>query len=145
MAFQFSLATVLRVRESVEKREERALQKIQFEIVRVLGVLEELSAAIAHAHEAREQALQRSIPAGHLHSFQWEAQAALEKQKALHHQLRNLEQERDQQINVYRAALRDREMLTDMLDKQRDAYDQEQARAQQKNIDDIFTARRHRS
>jgi flagellar export protein FliJ len=145
MAFQFSLATVLRVRESVEKREERALQKIQFEIVRLLRGLEDLNAAIAHAHEEREQALLRSIPAGHLHTFQWEAQTALEKQKALHHQLRNLEQERDQQIQVYRAALRDREMLTDMLDKQRAAYDHEQARTQQKNLDDIFTARRHRS
>jgi flagellar biosynthesis chaperone FliJ len=80
-----------------------------------------------------------------LHTFQWEEQAALEKQKTLHHQLSNLEQERDQQIKVYRAALRDREMLTDMLDKQRAAYHQEQARTEQKTLDDIFTARRHRS
>lgn len=144
MAFQFSLATVLRVRESVEKREERALQTIQFEMARVMRELEELSAAMEHAHQAQEQALLQSLPAGHLHSFQWEAQAALEKQKALHHQLRNLEQERDKQIDVYRAALRDREMLTDMLEKQRAAYDQEQLRTQQKTIDDIFTARRHR-
>ena len=72
-------------------------------------------------------------------------QAAAEKKKALHHELHTLEQQRNEQIKVYLEAHRDRETMTDMSNKQRDVYEQEQARAQQKSLDDIFIARRHRS
>ncbi len=145
MPFQFRLATVLRVRESLEKREERVLQMMQLEIARVTHRVEELSAAIAHAHEAREHAMERSIPAGHLHSLLWEEQSAVEQKKSLLQDLQRLEQERDQQMKIYQDAHRNREMLTDMFNEQRDVYEQESMRAQQKQLDDIFIARRHRS
>ena len=144
MPFRFPLATVLRVRESLEKREERALQKIQLEMARVSHQIEELTARIAKSHHAREQAMAQPIPARDLHALLWEVQAAGEKKKALYHDLQTLEQQRDQQIKVYREAHRDRETMTDMSNKQRDVYEQEQARAQQKSLDDIFIARRHR-
>jgi flagellar FliJ protein len=145
MAFRFSLAAVLRVRESIEQREERALQRIQHEMARVLHQIEDLSAAIAKAHDAREEALQQPIPAGHLHSLLWEAEAAAERRKALVHTLQALEQQRDKQMKIYQAAHRSHETLISMLRGQRNAYELEQARAQQKYIDDIFMARRHRS
>jgi len=145
MPFRFPLATVLRVRESLEKREERALQRIQLEMARVSHQIEELTARIAKSHDAREQAMAQPIPARDLHTLLWEVQAAGEKKKALRQDLQTLEQQRDQQIKVYREAHRDRETMTDMSNKQRDVYEQEQARAQQKSLDDIFIARRHRS
>jgi flagellar export protein FliJ len=145
MAYRFPLATVLRVRENLEKREERALQKIQLEVARVLRQLDELSAEIAKAHDAREQVMQRPIAAGQLQALLWAMQATVEKRKTLVHHLHALEQERDKQMNVYRAAHRDREMLTDMFDRRCDAYEQEQARSEQKKLDDIFIARHNRS
>ncbi len=145
MPFQFRLATVLRVRESLEKREERALQMIQLERTRVVQRVEELSAAITHAHATREQAMRRSMPAGHLHSLLWEEQSAVDQKKSLLLDLQRLEQERDQQMKIYQDAHRNREMLTDMFNEQRDVYEQESMRAQQKQLDDIFIARRHRS
>jgi flagellar biosynthesis chaperone FliJ len=145
MAFQFSLATVLRVRESIEKREERALQRIQLEIARVSRQIEELDAAIAKAHIAREEALRRVLPAGHLHTMLWETQAAVEGKKALVNMRRRLEQERLKQMLVYQAAHRDHETLINMKREQRTLYEVEQARAQQKYLDDIFMARRHGS
>jgi flagellar export protein FliJ len=144
MAFRFPLATVLRVRESIEQREERALQRLQLEIARARRQIEELSAQIANAHLAREEALRHPIPAGHLHTMLWDAQAAVEKKKTLLHALHTLEQQRDQQMKLYQAAHRDREMLTDMQDQQLSAYQQEQSRTQQKHLDDIFIARRQR-
>ena len=48
MAFRFSLATVLRVRESIELREERALKKIQMEMARVSHEIEELDACLLY-------------------------------------------------------------------------------------------------
>jgi flagellar export protein FliJ len=145
MAFRFPLATVLRVKENIEEREERALQKIQLEMERVRREIEELSAHLEKAHDAREQAMQRTIPAGHLHTMLWEARAAAEKKKALLHTLQILEEQRDQQMKAYQAAHRDRETLTGMFDEQRDAYEQEQTRTQQKHLDDIFIARRQRN
>ena len=144
MAFRFSLATVLRVRESIEQREERALQRIQLEMARVLRQIEELSAAIARAHDAQEEALRQPIPAGYLHGLLWEAQAADVRREALLSTLQTLEQQRDKQMKVYQAAHRNHETLISMKRDRRNAYELEQTRTQQKSLDDIFMARRHR-
>lgn len=142
MPFRFSLATVLRVRQSLEGNEERALQKIQLAIAHVVHQIEVLTAQIAKLHQAREQALQQPISAHHLHLLLQQAQGAGEKKESLFQDLQVLEQKRDEQIVRYQAAHRDRETLTDLSDKQRDIYDQEQLRAQQRSLDDIFIARR---
>ena len=82
MAFRFPLATVaFRVRESIEQREERALQRIQLEMARVLRLIDELSAAIARARDTQEEALRQPIPAGYLHTLLWEAQAAVARRE----------------------------------------------------------------
>jgi flagellar export protein FliJ len=144
MPFEFPLATVLRIRESREKREERALQKLQLDISRVSHQIEELSAEITRAHDVRDQAMRRPIAASQLHSLLGASEVFVEKRKALLHQLQMLEQEREQQTEVYRSAHRDREMLTEMLTEQQGLYEQEQVRIQQKSLDDVFMARRHR-
>ena len=145
MSFKFPLATVLRIRESLEEREEHALQKIQIEIVRVVQRLEELGAAMDRAHQAWEQAMQQPIPAGQLHTLLWEAQAIADQSESLLHALGVLEQQREAQMQIYQAAHRDREMLTEMFNRQQDAYVRESVRAEQKQLDDIFIARRHRN
>lgn len=144
MPFRFPLAAVLLVREHAETREERALKKIQIDVARTSRQVEELNTAMTHAHDARERALQELIPSFQLHHYQRQIEEATEKKKALLHQLQILRQELGRQLKVYQAAHRDREALTGMLQEQRAAYEQEQARAQQKQVDDMFMARRHR-
>ena len=145
MAFRFTLATVLRVRESIERREERALREIQLEMARVSRQIDEIDANIAQSQNARNHLLQQPIPAGQLQTMLWEAQAAVEKRKALLQTLQALEQQRNQQMQAYQAAHRDHETLINLEDEQRTAYELAQARAQQKYLDDIFIARHHRS
>jgi flagellar FliJ protein len=145
MAFRFPLATVLRVKESLEKREERALQRIQLEMARVSHQMEELTEAAAKAHAARNQALLQAVPAGQLHTMLWEAQAAVEAKTALNITLQGLEEQRLKQMKVYLAAHREHETIINLFNEQRNAYELEQTRAQQKYLDDIFIARRHRS
>jgi len=60
-------------------------------------------------------------------------------------QLQTLLEDRNRQMKLYQAARRDHEALTDMLQKQRDSYEQEQTRKAQKLLDDIYIARRHRN
>jgi flagellar export protein FliJ len=145
MAYRFPLAAVLRLRESIETREERSLQSIQMEIVRVSRTIEELTAAIANAREAQERIMRQPAPAGHLHSVLWECQSAAHKRNALLNQLDSLKKRHGEQMQVYRAAHRDREMLSDLHARNKQAYEVEQARTQQKQMDDLFGARHSRN
>jgi flagellar biosynthesis chaperone FliJ len=71
--------------------------------------------------------------------------AALERKKALVESLLPLERQRAAQTATYQAAHRDRQMLSDMAARQRDAYELERARSEQKALDDIFAARASRA
>ncbi|MGB6742740.1 MAG: hypothetical protein WBE38_03710, partial [Terracidiphilus sp.] len=93
MAFRFALATVLRFRESVEKREELALQKILLEMARVRREIERLTAEIAAAQEARNQAMQNPLPASHIQGMLNEMDAATERRKTLRESLESLERQ----------------------------------------------------
>lgn len=145
MAFRFTLATVLRFRESVEKREELTLQRILLDMARVRHEIEQITTAMITAHDAREQAMRNTLPASHLHGMLKDAEAAAERKKNLLQSLAALEQQHRLQAAKYQAAHRDRQMLSDMKTKKRDAYEQERARATQKFLDDIFAARSMRS
>jgi flagellar export protein FliJ len=144
MAFRFSLATVLRVRESVEKREELALQQIQFEIARVRRRIEELNSEIANKQDERNQALLKPVHAHHIQAILSEVNAASHTRQALLDSLQTLEQEQDLRMKAYQTARTNRQMLTDIMTQQLNAYEQEQVRSQQKSLDDIFAARTQR-
>jgi flagellar FliJ protein len=144
MAFRFPLATVLRVKESLEKREERELQRIQLEMARVSHQMDQLTEAMTKAYAVRNQALQQALPAGQLHTMLWEAKAAAEAKNALRVTLQGLEERRLKQMKVYLAAHREHETIINLFNEQRNAYEVEQTRAQQKYLDDIFIARRQR-
>ena len=53
MAFQFSLATVLRVRGIIEEREEGILQKILFDISQTSDAIERTDAQVAESYASR--------------------------------------------------------------------------------------------
>jgi flagellar FliJ protein len=140
MAFRFSLATVLRFRESLEKREELALQTTRFEVARVQRLIEESTARIAQKCGSLESAMRRTLQANLLQLTLSELNEAVEERQAL---LRNLDVQKKQieQLRSYRIAHNGRQMLTDMFTQQRNAYEQKQMRAEQKLLDDIFAAR----
>ena len=144
MGFRFPLATVLRFRQGLEKREELALKKVLLEIAQTRRRIEQLSADIARAEDERENALRRSITAFQLQSMLSEASAAIDRRRVLLESLVPLEQRRVQQMKAYQAAHRDRQMLSDMASRQRDAYEQDRTRAQQKMLDDVFASRAQR-
>jgi flagellar export protein FliJ len=129
----------------VQKQEERALQKIVLEMARVARQIDQVTAEIAEACNAEERAMQRPIPASQLQMLVWKKQAAIEKRASLVRNRQSLEQQRDRQLKVYHAAYRNSETLIQLRDSQRDLYDLETARSDQKRLDDIFGARRQRS
>ncbi|MGA7156996.1 MAG: hypothetical protein WBY53_09130 [Acidobacteriaceae bacterium] len=144
MAFRFALASVLRVRESVEKREERALQAIQLKFARLEQKADATRVAIAGARGRREQSLRQRISGGELHSLLWDEQLAEQALTLTLTDLHAAEQQRDAQRTIYQLAQRDREMLSDMCEKQKKIYERERERDEQKKQDDLFIMRRPR-
>jgi flagellar FliJ protein len=144
MAFRFPLATVLRFRQSLERREELALQKVLVEIAQNMRKIEQLSARIADAQREREETLRQPTSAFQLQSMLSEIQIAAERKHSLIAFHGSLEQKRNRQMAAYQAALQDRQILSELEGKRREEYKVERERAQQKQVDDIFAARAHR-
>ena len=144
MGFRFPLASVLQFRESIEKREELALQKVQFEVARVRRRIDELTEELAKASDEREESLQRWMQACQLKDLQDEMNSAVVAKRALSETLVTLKSQRDTHMKLYQAARVNRRMLTDLLEQQRNAWEQNQLRIQQKTLDDIFVARLQR-
>jgi flagellar export protein FliJ len=145
MPFRFSLASVLRLRESIEKREEVALKTVQLEVLRVRRRIDELTDEMTKAWEERERALQKPIQATHLQALQAEINTAEEARQILIETMHTLRQQRDAQMKNYKTARSERQMLTNLSAQKKSAYEQDQARRQQKSLDDIVAARWQRS
>jgi len=144
MAFQFSLATVLRVRGILEEREERLLQKILFEISQTLETLARTDAEIAGSDAARRSDVFKPSIGRHLHASYGEVKELKQSRKDIETQIEKLEQLRDRQLVIYEGARRNREMLSDMREEKQTAYESDMARREQKTLDDNYIARRGR-
>jgi flagellar FliJ protein len=144
MAFHFSLGTVLRVRGIVEEREERLLQQILFEISQTFEAIAQTDAQLAKLDDLRRQSLFQHFNGHNLHASYGEVEELKKNRKELEARMEKLEQLRDKQILVYETARRNREMLTDMREEKRTAYESDLARVEQKTLDDNYIARRGR-
>lgn len=145
MAHRFPLATVLRYRESVEKREELALQQIELAVARLRRTLQQVSDEIAKAQALREKKMRQPLTAFEVQAMLGDVSIALERRRALVTQLHELEERRNQNFQAYQTARRNRRMVDEVLTRQRDAYQVEQVRNEQKFLDDLFGARSQRS
>ena len=144
MGFRFTLDSVLRFRQGLEKREELALQKVQFEAARVRRRIDELTEELTRAGNEREEALQNSMQAFKLMNLQEEINAVIETRQALLETLAVLKSQSEAQMKVYQTARVNRRMLTDLQKQQREAWEQSQHRIEQKRMDDVFASRMQR-
>lgn len=145
MPFKFALAAVLRVRESLERQEERVLQAIQVEVLRLEQQAASLRDLIARARCTREEMLRESVTGGQLHSTLMEEQAAERELERTLTALQSMELQREEQRKIYLVAHRERETLSEMFETQKSVYEQGRAREEQKRLDDLFAARRLRA
>ena len=145
MAFRFGLDEVLRFRQAVERAEEAALHRILQDIAESDLNLRQVETRQSRLRERREQDLIRKLPAVHLLEI---TEHETELQKAadgLRSRLRQLETQRLQQLAIYQTAHQEREILSELREQQRLAYQLDQRRQEQKALDDLFLARRQQS
>lgn len=145
MAFSFSLASLLRLRESIERQEELALQRILVEISQVQHRVDAVIADIERARRQVDRAMQQIVPAIHLESMTNQILDAVQLKQELLVSLAQLHQKRDLQSRKFREAHNSRRMLSDMQARQIESYLQERARAEQKALDDLFAHRSRRN
>jgi len=145
VAFRFTLEQVLRVRLSLERREELALQRTELEVARVRRRIEEQTEAIAAVNRRRHEALKKPMQAYLLQGMDAEINAAIDARKRALEDLKVAMERRDAQLKMYQMAHNGRQMLTDLEKQQRTEYDLEEMKAQQKKLDDLFAARIQRS
>lgn len=144
MGFVFSLATVLAVRYQREQAEERALADLNFQIQQTQTAVERIDADLAKTSEKRVRDVQQLLDGAHFHASYARLQLLQRGRGELLEHLQVLGQRRAQQQQAYFAALRAREMLSDLEGKQRVAYMVAATRREQKRSDDLFLARRLR-
>jgi flagellar export protein FliJ len=144
MGFQFSLATVLRVRGILEEQEERMLQKILFEMAQTRETLASTESALEALDAARHRDVYKPVIGRNIHASYGELVEHKQNRVNLEEKLEKLGQLRDQQLKIYEKAHRNREMLTEMRHEKRSAYETDISRLEQKTLDDIFISRRGR-
>ena len=141
MAFRFSLDAVLRFRESVEHSEEAALLLIVRQIIEAEHKLQQVDAEQVRIREQREKDLALKLPAAHLMEIterELELKGAADELRV---QLRQLETQRLTQLGVYQTARQDRQVLSELRERQRHAYQLQQKRQEQKTLDDLYLTR----
>ncbi len=143
MAFRYSLQSLLRLRQSLERQEEQRLFAIA-------AIVARLRAEIGQLHkenlEVKRTSLQEMARGSSGASLQFAAicEAAFENaREKLEVQLDDSEHKRLQQLREYLAVRQKREILQGLRDRQEAAYELEFARHEQQTADEAFLIRAH--
>ncbi|SEF62628.1 flagellar FliJ protein [Bryocella elongata] len=144
MAFKFPLATVLRVRLMREEREERLLQQILFQIQQVMTKIAGIDAELERVNGHRTGHVFKPMSAHHLQGTYGELAYLRQSRVESESNLAKLEDLKDKQLAIYEAARRDRKMLTEMHDKQKNTFLFEAAKQEQRSVDEYFSSLRSR-
>jgi flagellar FliJ protein len=141
MAFRFPLATVLRLREIAEDREERLLGQILQQITQARQVLADLQERHAALLKSREAALNQQMTGVELLDSYSCMRTIEDMQRLGQQQMVRLEALKAKQLRTYEEAHRNRELLSDMRKQKYEIYEQERGRKEQAVQDDNFSAR----
>jgi len=140
MAFRFSLAAVLKLRESVEQREHFKLLKIQLEITELSAEIRRTEESQSAAEAGRKTELAQGMPAGHLRDSYERARLCTQMRETLKSRLKEAEIRQQQQLKSYRIARQGREVLEKLREQQFSEYVRIRDKRQQALVDDLFLA-----
>jgi flagellar export protein FliJ len=142
MSFRFTLAPLLRLRQSIERQCTLKLQEANLQVSRAQEKLAQLERSLAESAQSDATALQAgrtavelqfaSVLRENLHHYRAELQSDVLK----------LELVRRQALSEYRQAYREREVLETLRARQRRAYQQEQVHRQQQELDATYLLQR---
>jgi len=138
MAFRFSLQAVLRCRESFEHRERQRLQMITREVVRAQQQRDEAKLDRTNALDQLQKKLQQGMTAMEMQFELACDRSRIRRIAALNNQFTKLGNLRRRQLEVFRKAQQQRQVLENLRDRQLAAYQLVQTRREQQQMDDRF-------
>jgi flagellar export protein FliJ len=138
MPFRFSLQAVLRCRESFEHRERQRLQMITREVVKVQQQRDEAKLDRTNALDQLQKKLQQGMTVVEMHFELACDRSRVRRIAALNDQFTKLGNLRRRQLDVFRKAQQQRQVLENLRDRQRAAYWLIQTRREQQQMDDRF-------
>lgn len=142
MAFRFSLAAVLRYRQGLEHQQELRLHEANQRLLAARQRVEEAGRLLAAM--AREDAgkLTVGLSSAELQFDLFLRSRAAARRLALEKQLAGCERARAECLQSYHQARQQREGVEALRRQQFELYRQEEARREQRRLDDMFLLRR---
>jgi flagellar export protein FliJ len=135
MGFRFSLAALLRLRQSVERQQAERLQETSGAVARAHETLATMDRALADQAQWDESSLRQGRCAAEL-QFSLHARAAMRaKRDSFQVEVQRLEFARQAAALEYGRAYREREVLESLSTQQRHAYQQDQLQREQRELD----------
>ncbi len=142
MPFRFTLAPLLRLRQSIERQRALQLQEANLQVSRAQETLAQLERFLSDSSQSESAGLTAGCTAAEL-------QFASVIRENLHHfrqelqsDIRKLELLRQQAASAYHGAYREREVIETLRARQRHDYHQEQLRRQQQELDATYLLQR---
>ena len=145
MAFVFSLAAVLALRQQREQQEERALTAVLHELAAARETVGRIEGELRRVRAEHAQIAPQSLQAVALHERYARIHVLEQGRQEMLARVAELGVRREAQQQIYLTARRDRDLLDDLRTRQRAAFAVEATRSEQKRMDDLFLARRLRS
>jgi flagellar export protein FliJ len=141
MAFRYSLQSVLRLRQSMERQEEQRLLAIAAMVVRLRAEIEEFQRARLEAQRADLQEMTAGCSGAALQFAAICEAAAAGVHRRLQSQLLEAERQRLQQRDAYQRARQEREIFEGLRERQETAHERELAHREQERADEAYLIR----
>jgi flagellar FliJ protein len=142
MAFRFALATLLRLRQSVERQRTLQLQEASLQLSCVKSKLAELERSLSNSAESDASALRAGRTGAEIH-FSTVVRLNVEQRRSeFQAELGKVELIHQNALAEYQEAYRNREILEILRARQRRAYQQEELRSQQQELDATYLLQR---
>ncbi len=142
MPFKFSLATLLKYREEIERQEERLLEQRRHQLVQLQA---RLDAAVANRDKVDEeicQQLEKGLLGHDLHCANTLQQQLLLFEEQLRAQLAAARGQYEEQMRKFQHVRMQREKLSELRSQHSEVYERQQERMEQQQIDELFLARK---
>jgi flagellar export protein FliJ len=145
MAFRFPLATVLRLRESLERKEQLALEMCYQQLAAAQRRLSEVDGWLEYKRKEYENQLLQGTSGVELQFQENERQRMENFRETVMQQIAEAQARLRQQMEMYRTVRQHREVITELRKAQFEKYRRQESLQEQKTRDDLFLLRRQRA
>ena len=142
MPFRFTLAPLLRLRQSIERQRALQLQEANLQVSLAQETLAQLERFLSDSSQSESAGLTAGCTAAELPFASVIRENLHHFRQELESDIRKLELLRKQAASAYHQAYREREVIETLRARQRREYQQEQLRRQQQELDATYLLQR---